>query len=122
MTFDDIQVVRIEVRIVEHSQKAHPYYDQLWLLKWGDDLTLDVTQMIGNGRGATGCNPGTERTYSDPREFAEFLREMADNIDMLVDLEEDAQDEFEERAAIIEHDGNLSRDQAEVAAQAELFA
>jgi hypothetical protein len=122
MTFDDIKTVRVEVRIVDHNWKARPYYDQLWLLKWEDDLTFNVTQMVGNGRGATGCNPGTARTYSDPREFAEFLREMADNIEMLVDLDEDAQDEFEERAAIIEHEGRATKKQAEARAQAELFA
>jgi|SRR5215813_2266804 len=55
-------------------------------------------------------------------ELVGILRQLADRIEMLADSAREAEDELEERAAILEYDGNLNRKQAEAAAQAELFA
>jgi hypothetical protein len=116
--------LRILITRDKIKQMGKPW-DEEWEM-WGQvsmpftfsRTTEIVSNSIEDVRKGASLHQGKDTPVSSAR-FAEFLRAIADEIDCFADLEEDAEAEFEERAAIIEHDGNLSREQAEERATAE---
>jgi hypothetical protein len=98
MTLDNIKSLHLTV-LIQEPDNVSCYWDQEWLLHWEEDLAFDVTQLIGNRKGPPGKTENTKSITHDPQKFVALLRDLADEIEVLAGLKNEAQDGLEELAA-----------------------
>jgi len=87
---ENIKSMMITIHIQE-SDNTSCYWDQEWYMTWRDDLTPDLTKLVGNRKGPPHKTESLKSKIRNPQEFITLFRELADQIERQVDLAEEAE-------------------------------